>query len=58
MFDFSEWLKEGIIDGYKKGYTPFCRVTELTAAYLYKGQITEQQALEIKESCPAPSTEE
>ena len=54
MFDFSEWLKAGIIDGYRKGYTPFVRVTEMTAVYLSKGFITEAQAQEITELSPAP----
>lgn len=55
MFDFSKWLTAGIIDGYKKGYTPFARVTELTAAYVTKGLITEAQAEEIASVCPAPT---
>ena len=54
MFNFSEWLKAGIIDGYRKGLTPFVKVTELTAAYLSKGFITEAQAEEIVTECPAP----
>ena len=54
MFNFSEWLKAGIIDGYKKGYTPFVKVTEMTAAYLSKGFITDAQAEEIATACPAP----
>lgn len=45
MFDFSEWLKAGIIDGYHKGHTPFV---------LAKGFITNAQANEIGEACPAP----
>lgn len=54
MFDFSEWLKAGIVDGFKKGYTPFVKVTELTAAYLSKGFITEAQAQEIMNAIPVP----
>lgn len=54
MFNLSEWLVKGIIDGYKKGYTPFSRVTELTAAYVSKGLITEAQAEEIAVACPNP----
>lgn len=54
MFNLSEWLVKGIIDGYKKGYTPFSRVTELTAAYVSKGLITESQAEEIAVACPNP----
>ena len=58
MFDFSKWLTSGIIDGYKKGYTPFVKVTEMTAAYLSKGFITEAQAEEIATACPVPAAEE
>ncbi len=58
MFNFSEWLKAGIIDGYKKGHTPFVKVTEMTAAYLSKGFITEEQAGEIALACPAPLNDE
>lgn len=28
MFVFAEWVVAGIIDGYKKGLTPFSKVTE------------------------------
>ncbi len=58
MFDFSKWLVAGIIDGYKKGHTPFVKVTEMTAAYISKGFITEDQAAEIAEACPAPKADE
>ena len=57
MFDFSEWLKIGIIDGYKKGYTPFSRVTEITATYYSKGLISEEQAKEIMDTCPVPEND-
>ena len=58
MFNFSEWLISGIIDGYTNGYTPFVRVTEMTAAYLSKGFITDEQAEEIATACPAPVIDE
>lgn len=29
MFNFSEWVVKGVIDGYKTGLTPFAKVTEL-----------------------------
>ena len=54
MFYLSQWLKAGIIDGYKKGHTPFVKVTEMTASYLLKGLITEEQAQEIAEAVPVP----
>ena len=54
MFNLSEWLKSGIIDGYKNGVYPFAKVTELTASYLSKGLISEAQAEEIATICPAP----
>ena len=43
MFNFSEWLKAGIIDGYKMGHTPFVRVTEMTATYLSKDLLTKHR---------------
>lgn len=58
MFDFSKWLTAGIIDGFKSGYFPFGKVTELTAAYVTKGLITEAQAEEIASVCPAPAESE
>ena len=58
MFNFSEWLKSGIIDGYKNGDTPFARVTELTASYLSKGFISQAQAEEIATICPSPIVEQ
>lgn len=57
MFDFSKWLVSGIVEGYKKGETPFSKVTELTAAYYSKGLISEKQTEEIATLCPAPITE-
>lgn len=57
MFCLSEWLKAGIIDGYNKGHTPFVKVTEMTASYLLKGLITEEQAQEIATAVPAPQEE-
>lgn len=58
MFDFSKWVVSGIIDGYKKGQTPFSKVTELTANYFTKGIITQEQAEQIATVCPAPVIEE
>lgn len=57
MFDFSKWLVSGIIDGYKKGETPFSKVAELTANYYSKGMISQEQAEEIALNCPAPINE-
>lgn len=57
MFDFSKWLVSGIVEGYKKGETPFSKVTELTAAYYSKGLISQEQAEKIALNCPAPTTE-
>lgn len=56
-FNLSEWLISGIIDGYNRGQTPFSKVTELTAAYLSKGLISNDQAVQIALTCPAPFTE-
>ena len=52
MFNLSEWLVKGIIDGFNRGLTPFARVTELTAAYVSKGLITVEQAEQIAIACP------
>ena len=52
MFNFSNWLKSGIIDGYKKGLTPFSKVTEITATYYSKGFLSEEQVQEIMNECP------
>lgn len=57
MFNLSEWLVAGIIDGYKNGHTPFVKVTEMTSTYLSKGFITETQAEEIAKACPVPEVE-
>ncbi len=58
MFNFSDWLKAGIIDGYKKGLTPFSKVTEITATYYSKGFLSEEQVQEIMNECPLEKTEE
>lgn len=58
MFDFSKWVVDGILDGYKKGITPFAKITELTANYLTKGIITQEQADEIAVACPSPTVGE
>lgn len=57
MFDLSKWLVSGVVDGYKKGETPFSKVTELTANYYSKGLISQEQAEEIALNCPAPTAE-
>ena len=57
MFNFSEWVVAGIIDGYKNGLTPFSKVTELTTNYLTKGVITQEQANRIALECPIPVDE-
>lgn len=44
MYDFSQWLIDGIISGYKSGEFTFAKVTELTAAYISKGFISTVQA--------------
>lgn len=57
MFNFSQWIVKGVIDGYKSGLTPFAKVTELTANYLTKGLITQDQAEYIATTCPGLTTE-
>lgn len=56
MFELSDWLVAGIIDGYRTGSFAFARITEITAAYLSKGLISAAQAQEIAEaSCTGGS---
>ena len=47
MFNLSEWIKEGIIEGYKSGEFSKPKITELTANYLIKGIFTDSDAEEI-----------
>jgi hypothetical protein len=54
MFNYSEWLIAGIIDGYKKGEISFCETTRRTNNYLAQGTITQVQANEIGIACPKP----
>lgn len=46
MFNFSEWVVKGVIDGFKTGLTPFA-----------KGIITQEQAESIAVACPGPAIE-
>ena len=56
-FILSEWLKAGIIDGYKTNALPFCETTDRVAKYLSKNLISNEQAIEIGIACPEPSVE-
>ncbi len=56
-FILSEWLKAGIIDGYKTKTLPFCETTDRVAKYLSKNLISSEQAIEIGIACPEPSVE-
>lgn len=55
MFNFSEWVTSGIINGYETGEMSFAKTTELTANYLAKGIITQAQAEEVATKCPPPT---
>lgn len=57
QFILSEWLKAGIIDGYKTNALPFCETTDRVAKYLSKNLISSEQAIEIGIACPEPSVE-
>lgn len=57
MFNFSEWVTGGIINGYKTGEMSFAKTTELTANYLAKGIITQEQAERVMAECPLPYDE-
>lgn len=58
MFNFSEWVTSGIINGYKTGEMSFAKTTELTANYLAKGIITQEQADRVCSECPIPTVAE
>ena len=57
MFDFSKWLVSGIVEGYKKGETPFSKVTAYTENYYSKGLISMEQVEKIARECPSPNEE-
>ena len=58
QFILSEWIKAGVIDGYKSGILPFCETTDRVAKYLSKNLISTEQAIEIGIACPEPEQEE
>jgi polyhydroxyalkanoate synthesis regulator phasin len=58
MFKISEWVTSGIINGYQTGEMSFAKTTELTANYLAKGIITQEQAERVMAECPVPTLEE
>lgn len=51
MFDFKEWLKNGLIDGYKDGNFSMPHVTTMTANYISKGMLTVEDAATIDSAC-------
>ena len=54
MFNFKEWLKEGIIGGYSSGEFSRPGIITMTANYIAKGMLTEADAAEIDAACPVP----
>lgn len=58
MYDYSEWVVEGIINGYKRGERPFSKTVDFTNTYLLNGIITQEQANFIAAACPSPIAEE
>lgn len=59
MFNFSEWLISGILSGFHSGEFSFAKVTELTAAYVSKGFISNENAQKIiAETMPQENEEE
>lgn len=57
MFNLKNWIKEGIIEGFKSGEFSKPKITELTANYLIKGIFTEDDAEEIATATEAQNTE-
>ena len=51
MFDFKEWLKKGIIDGYKQDFFSMPHVTTMTANYISSGMLVEDDAEYIAAAC-------
>lgn len=54
MFNFKEWLKEGIIGGYQSGEFSRPGIITMTANYIARGMLTEADAAEIDAGCPVP----
>ncbi|MBC8558906.1 hypothetical protein [Fumia xinanensis] len=52
MFNLKEWLKEGIIGGYKSGEFSRPGIITMTANYIARGMLTEADAAEIDAACP------
>ena len=53
MFDFKEWLKSGLIDGYKQGSFSMPYIITMTANYIAAGMLTNEDAAEIAAFCTA-----
>lgn len=53
MFDFKEWLKSGLIDGYKQGSFSMPYIITMTANYIVAGMLTQSDAAEIQAVCAA-----
>lgn len=58
MFNLKDWLKEGLISGYKSGEFSRPYVITTTASYISKGVLTEADAAEIDAACPVPVVRE
>lgn len=52
MFNLKDWLKEGLISGYKSGEFSRPYVITTTVSYIAKGILTELDAAEIDAACP------
>ena len=53
MFDLKEWIKTGIVQGYRQNIFSLPYVTTTTANYMVAGLLTEQDARKIAEACAA-----
>lgn len=57
MFDLKEWVKSGLIQGYKSGELSKPGIITMTANYIIRGLLTEADAAEIDAACPEPEPE-
>lgn len=58
MFDFKEWLRQGLVDGYKGNYFSMPNVITMTANYISKGMLTISDAETIDNQCKAFDAEQ
>ena len=58
MFDVKKWVKEGVINGFKRHEYSKPQVVLMTAGYIAKGVLTAEDAEEIDAACVENIAEE